>query len=494
MNPVPPVTRITAQNYSRPFPGFHSFGIFLASNGSDSSKTGVLMSAFEELTSNKRSRLGLHYFPNTLHYSEKDAEIWIPEIKSLGASWLVINSETDRAIPESFLTALTQSGIEPIVRFQKSLTSQIETSDMRTLLEAYARWGVHSVCFFDRPNVRSSWMGSEWAQNGLVERFLDRYIPLSSMALECDIVPIFPPLEPGGNFWDTAFLSLALMSLARRNRVDLLENMVLSAYAWTHSRTLNWGAGGPERWTDARPYFTPPGEQDQIGFRAYEWYLANASMFIQKPVPTFLFGAGVPHRPDSVVHNDWSDEKHTEICLAILKLMNNDLVSDPDSPTMPLEPMSNAVLGVNFWLLSDDQGSPHVPDAWYRPDGSTRQIVSELKGTTSLEVKSLRADMPPDMGKGLVFDNHPIEHYLLLPSYEWGVADWHLDVIRPFVKKFKPTIGFSLQQAALAEKVTVIGSVQSFSEEQLDSLRESGCQVERISGDGTSIATQLQER
>jgi hypothetical protein len=88
----------------------------------------------------------------------------------------------------------------------------------------------------------------------------------------------------------------------------------------------------------------------------------------------------------------------------------------------------------------------------------------------------------------------PIKHYLLLPAYEWGVSDWHLDVIKPFVRKHQPTIGFSLAEAALAEEVTVIGGEQSFSEESLSELRSKGCRVERISGDGTSIATQLSER
>ncbi len=452
------------------------------------------MKAYDELISTKRSRMGFHYYPNTMHYTEKDAEIWIPEIKSLGAGWLVLTSEYERAIPEAFLTALKNAGIEPIIQFESNLSRQQTTSDIRTLLEAYSRWGVKTVSFFDRPNVRSSWPGSEWAQNGLVERFLDRYIPLASLAMDCDIVPLFPALEPGGNFWDTAFLSLSLLSLFRRNRIDLVENLVLSSYAWTHDKTLNWGAGGPERWTDARPYFTPPGEQDQLGFRTYEWYLANAAMFIQKPVPVFLFGAGVPHRPQNIVHKDWTDEKHTAICLAILELLKNNQVADPDSPTMPLDPMSNSVLGVNFWLLADDESSPHAADAWYRPDGSTRQIVTELKSRI-VDIKTLRAEMPPDgLGKGIAAEAHPIKHYVLLPSYEWGAADWHLDVIRPFVKKYLPTIGFSLQQAALAEKVTVIGNSTSFSDEQLNILRESGCDVERIAGDGTSIATQLQER
>jgi hypothetical protein len=87
-----------------------------------------------------------------------------------------------------------------------------------------------------------------------------------------------------------------------------------------------------------------------------------------------------------------------------------------------------------------------------------------------------------------------LAHYLLLPTYEWGVADWHLDVIRPFVKKYQPTIGFSLKEASLAEQVTVIGNTQVFSDSDLDQLRSNGCRVERISGDGTSIATQLSER
>ena len=67
-------------------------------------------------------------------------------------------------------------------------------------------------------------------------------------------------------------------------------------------------------------------------------------------------------------------------------------------------------------------------------------------------------------------------------------------MIKPFVKKYHPTIGFSLQEACFAERVTVVGNVSIFSEDDLNVLRSSGCQVERIQGNGTSIATQLAER
>jgi 16S rRNA U1498 N3-methylase RsmE len=86
---------------------------------------------------------------------------------------------------------------------------------------------------------------------------------------------------------------------------------------------------------------------------------------------------------------------------------------------------------------------------------------------------------------------HPIAHYLLLPSYEWGIADWHLEVVRPFIKKHRPTLGFSLAEAAQAARVTVIGGEGCFAPVEIDRLRQAGCQVRQITGDGTIIATQL---
>ncbi len=87
-----------------------------------------------------------------------------------------------------------------------------------------------------------------------------------------------------------------------------------------------------------------------------------------------------------------------------------------------------------------------------------------------------------------------METYLLLPSFDWGVSDWHLDVIKPFVKRHKPTIGFSLNEASSAKRVIVIGDEQDFPEDYLLQLRQAGCLVDRINENGTSIATILAER
>ena len=84
-----------------------------------------------------------------------------------------------------------------------------------------------------------------------------------------------------------------------------------------------------------------------------------------------------------------------------------------------------------------------------------------------------------------------IAHYLLLPSFEWGVADWHLNVTRPFIKRHRPTVGFSLEEAYQAQEVTVLGGKEHFSESDITQLRNQGCVVRRIEGDGTKIASLL---
>jgi hypothetical protein len=131
---------------------------------------------------------------------------------------------------------------------------------------------------------------------------------------------------------------------------------------------------------------------------------------------------------------------------------------------------------------------------WINADGSASFLCSLLGAQNVVAAK--RNPIPFERSSGLKTSptSMKIEHYLLLPLYEWGVADWHLEVIKPFVLKHHPTIGFSLAEAALAKVVTVIGGEQNFPEAKLNELRTLGCEVERISGDGTTIATQLSER
>ena len=129
-------------------------------------------------------------------------------------------------------------------------------------------------------------------------------------------------------------------------------------------------------------------------------------------------------------------------------------------------------------------------NAWYKSDRSQLPIVGQLKewaanndGKVYSQTKS--ASYSKYFPNGL----RPISHYLLLPSPDWGVADLHLETIRPFIDKFQPTIGFSPVEASHAKKVTVIGGISGVQDSIIDGLLAAGCIVEQISGDGMNVAS-----
>jgi hypothetical protein len=403
----------------------------------------------------------------------------------------VLRSETGRAIPEVFLQGIKQAGIEPLIQFQFSLEHLPAIEEVRTLFEVYARWGARYLLFFDRPNARSAWPSSGWVQQDLVERFLDRYIPAASLAVKMGLIPVFPPLEPGGSYWDTAFLRSALQSLQRRKQDQILENLVLSAYGWTGGHPLNWGRGGPERWPQSRPYITPPGSEDQRGFRIYEWYQAVAYSVLQKESPVILLQAGLPGDPAQLDPQLLQGREYMENGLNINRLLAGESANSSVTGGGALEEIPAQVIACNYWLLGADAASPYANQAWFPAGGEKHALAAALRSWRASWLTQAASDQAQ---KTVQNANHSIRHYLLLPSQEWGVSDWYLEVIRPFVKKYRPTVGFSPDEAERAARVTVIGNDQNFPDNMLHRLRKAGCWVEHISGDGMKIATELAER
>ena len=406
-----------------------------------------------------RNRIGFHYFSDTAHYTSPDIDTWLPILEELGASWLVIRGEASRAIPEAFIAALLVKGIEPIVHLPLQQPDPPSAADLRPILRAYASWGVKYVILFDRPNSREGWSGSVWSQANLVESFLDCFLPLANECLNCGMNVVFPPLEPGGNYWDISFLRNSLLSMQRRSQKNLLDRLHLSAFAHTFGHPMDWGKGGSERWSGNKPYSTPADSQDQVGFNNSEWLQETARLTNGRDYPVILLGAGLDHAGSPA-----SAAEQEEIVEHISRLSDSSVLT----AAFPLVGVDGALSPIAALLKKT------------APKRATPAPAAEPQAT-----ETDPADPTPDF---------PIKHYLLLPAYEWGVSDWHLDVIKPFVRKHQPTIGFSITEAALAGRVTVIGGEGAFTEDSLTQLRSHGCQVERISGDGTSIATQLSER
>jgi hypothetical protein len=432
------------------------------------------------------SPIGFHYYPDTAHYTNKEFNEALVHLQKLGTNWLVLRSETSRAIPETFISGLLSSHIQPIIHFPLVLPNAPAAADLKAILSAYAKWGASYVILFDAPNDAASWSASGWSQANPVESFLDRFIPLANECLAAGLIPVFPALKPGGSYWDLSFFSLALQALKRRGQKTLLSKMALAAYACTYDHPLDWGKGGATQWPQNKPYMTPAQSQDQIGFNQAAWLEEIAIKVLGNSLPVILLGLG---RKDLTATNIYAPQDHANIVRQIKGFLgSNDL---------PL-------IAGNYWLLSATANDENSALAWVKEDGSTLPAYEVLASGSAANPVQNTAHTLPDTAHAVqeatngskVAENsaHPIQHYLLLPKYEWGVSDWHLEASKPFILKHQPTVGFSINEARLAVKVTVVGGEQSFSEDALTQLRNAGCQVERISGDGTSIATQLAER
>ena len=404
-------------------------------------------------------KVGFHYRSDTDHFSGKDLGQWLPRLKQLNASWIVLNTPLRRAIPEAFIATLKMEKIEPVLHFKITPSNLPDVGEILLLFENYRRWGVKYVILYDRANQKESWGPESWSQSNLAERFLDGFLALAEAAVAVGLVPVFGPLEPGGDYWDTIFLRSALDGIKRRASKPLQERLVLSAYARLNGKSLEWGSGGPESWPEAQPYFTPETSQDQCGFRIADWYLRISETVLERRLPILLLGVEGP-APEDVNLSDY--------LVTSARLIARQEIEG-------YKPMPEEVIGGAFLTLTGDESS-----SWFSMEGSPKPVVVAFTREDE-EISS----------EGKVSDEFSISHYLLLPSFEWGVADWHLKVARPFIKRHRPTVGFSLEEAVKAKQVTVIGGEDQFPESDLAQLRGQGCQVRRIEGDGTNIASEL---
>ena len=393
-------------------------------------------------------QLGYHYYPDEGHFTESDLSLWLPRLDSLGAKWLTIRGTLRRAIPEIFIKSLLEAGIEPIVHIPEEL-EKISTTDLLPIFTSYARWGVRYVVLFDRPNLRQSWSEAAWSRKGLVERFLDLILPFLEAQRSVGLIPVLPPLEPGGDYWDTAFLEGLLSSLARRGYKSLLEELILAIYAWTNNHPIDWGSGGPERWIETKPYHTPEGSQDQRGFRIFDWYSQISNKTIGRSLPMLALAGGATF---SSQPNEIKLEQHTEKNLSIVRILeSNDL------------PVS--LKGFCFYLLASEASNPHHQDAWFPSENESLPIVEGIQRLISSSSKGIRKSLA---------------HYVLLPDQLEPAEVLTWEALSNLLKEKKPTLGFSALEARLAQDVTIVGDEDLIPPAIENDLRKTGCTVQRI--------------
>jgi hypothetical protein len=398
-------------------------------------------------------RLGFHYYHDQEHFTQADLDRWLPVFESINTTWLTLSGSSSQAIPEFFLCGLIEADIKPIIHLEASI-DEINVRSLRPLFASYADCGIKHIVLHDRPNMRAQWDPSSWSRGDLVERFLDHLIPLFELQTEYGLKPIFPPLEPGGDYWDTAFLRTALGSLQRRGKSELLQNLTLGLYQWSNGKPLDWGAGGPESWTSARPYNTPDNSQDHRGFRINEWYSAICRDVIGTELPMMVLAGGINSQNQDA---DTGIDSNLRAVIEILSLVRCDELPSM-ALNLALDPHTVAEGLQDSWDAIEENPSPST-----RIKAKVKKLfaVEETLHTTSSHKKF-------------------ISHYVLLPMTNLRniAQDW-VDV-GPFALAVKPVVGFSAGEAQFAERVTIIGSETDIPAAIEDQLSSAGCDVTRF--------------
>ena len=280
-------------------------------------------------------------------------------------------------------------------------------------------------------------------------------------------------MEPGGDYWDTAFLRAALESLNNRGEGQLLDSLALGAYVWTEDRSMTWGAGGPESWPATMPYHTPQGSEDQRGFRIFDWYNAISEAALGKQLPIIIVAAGVQRESGKAL-----DARVGTRAIKMAQTLARP--ADPDkNNAVPAN-----VLACNFWLLSAASGSSIYKSAWFKSQNGKPTKAGEewlnwhIGATGTKTIFDQVGTTAPPIGPAHK-TVQSVSHYLLLPDD----IQWPMEAVRTFMQEHGATVGTSQTQAAQAARVTLAGGLDAFADDVLRTLIQAGCTVDYMKMD-----------
>jgi hypothetical protein len=312
--------------------------------------------------------IGFHWFPDSQHYDKAYLKRFGAELKTLGASWLVVHSGVSEPLPEYFVKDMTDRGIEPIAHVCTPFVAPVDQTELGKSARQHADMGIRYMFLYEAPNQRSEW--AKWPGANAADVFMDFALPaLETLAQVDGLVPLFPPLYPGGDINDRLFLDRCMEIVAARGSVGLKEKLALAIQNEPGNKPLTWGQGGSAAWPASIPGHCPEGSEDHIGYCLYEWYQAIARNRLGRTV----LMAAVRSGP---IVGDRSHPAYPQVDEAGHASRASEMAQSMMDSQVPFYLLNTA-----FWLLSAEDGDPFAAHRWYRPDGTAvlPQTVKTLK-------------------------------------------------------------------------------------------------------------------
>ncbi len=414
--------------------------------------------------------VGFHYSLSPSHLAVEAGRYWLPVLEGLGARWLIVRLSNARDVPTSLFATFTRAGLEIVVVLDPPQIGMLKRADVEDAAAACAKVGVRYMAVYDRPNSIDQWVVSEWFRPKPARQFVEKLLPCLQAVADKGLVPVLPALDARGDYWDLGFLSETLKMIAGSPYSPLLEKVAIGIRNFAHNRPLAWGKGGKTRWPQAGPYLRPPDSQDHVGFWLFEWYDEVVREVVGQTLPMVAVANGVvvgeDHDPDYPAVDE----------------LTHSIRSVEMARTLMEGELPSYVLNQAFWVLhGDDAGGKRSAD-WFRPDGSELPAVSALK----LMKKSPRPILSSGGGVAVTKVRRPIYHYLLFynPPIQPIRSGWErpalIEAVTGYVDRFQPTVGFTVEEAKRASRVTLIGGDLQVGATLEGELKATGCLVERI--------------
>lgn len=314
--------------------------------------------------------IGFHWFPDTKHYSKSHLKQFGAALKSLGAAWLLLLADFGEGVPQHFVKELLARSIEPVVHLRTPFIASVDLKELSRIARQYADMGVHYLFIYEQPNLRAQWV--KWPGTEAPARFMELCLPaLETLALVDSLVPLFPPLAPGGDLDDLLFLEQCMDILSAQASANLKDKLAVAIRNSPSNLPLWWGHGGRRAWPAAEGSWCPEGSENHVAFCLYEWYdeIVRASL----GRAALMVGAGFGPSPGDRVHEAFpplDNPLHAERVTAMAEAMMSSQV--------PAYLAASAV-----GLLAAEDGDPFAAHRWYRADGSP-VLAEAIEGLKSL--------------------------------------------------------------------------------------------------------------
>ncbi len=414
--------------------------------------------------------IGFHYSLLPSHLGVEAGRFWLPALESLGARWLVVRLTDSKIVASGLFSALGRAGIETVALLDPPEVGSLSRKAVSDAASACAKVGVRYMAVYDRPNCVDKWNTSEWFRPNPAQRLADCLFPCMQAVADKGLIPVLPALDPCGDYWDIGFLNEILRLLVSSRYSPLVESMALGIRNFAYNRPLGWGKGGKSVWTDTGPYYRPSGQQDHVGFSLFEWYDEIVEDVLGQHVPMVAIANG------TVVGDDF-DKDFPEVDERTHSIRSVEMARMLIEGELPDYVMNHA-----YWVLHGYSGDPKHQSDWFSDDGGELPAVSALK----LMLKSPRPGLATNGESDPARARRPIYHYVFFysPSTPPLGGGWErsslMEAVSYYVDRFEPVVGFDIEEAKRASRVTLVGGDLQVGAALEGELKAAGCLVERV--------------